>query len=377
MLRVMDDTRSRRRWPALAAVVLLAAGALALHSTSPAALAGPVVPAKFVEKDRPALDATYVVPTDQENEVGVFAIRVGALFRTPGMEKMAEMYSGMVKNIMGEGKVAHFEVTDIEQVCGRVTMSHEPTKPSPNTSLGMSLSSIRMNKDFDWVKQLKEWSSEWKEHTHADIKYHSGKMNVPALGFKDTTVWFYMPDARTMVLEGEENIKKLIDNKGKPITHAWVKDWQAVNGGMAAFVLTDLKGKVATKLPTEKTDDKVREQAIKTVTALCKKSKRAAIGLDMGEGLSVKLRLACDSADDASAVDDGCQALGKLAKAVFEDDKDEPKDPIEKAGKKLSTMLVRGVEFDKTADHIVEVRLATKSGMTEFLKVFSASAGGK
>ena len=53
MLRVMDDTRTRRRrWPALATVVLLAAGALTLHGTSPKVLAGPVVPAKFVENLR-------------------------------------------------------------------------------------------------------------------------------------------------------------------------------------------------------------------------------------------------------------------------------------------------------------------------------------
>jgi beta-lactamase regulating signal transducer with metallopeptidase domain len=377
MLRVMDDTRTRRRWPALAAVALLAAGALALHGTTPKSLAGPVIPARFIEKDRPALDVTYVVPTDSADDVGVFAIRVGALFKTPGMEKMAEMYSAMVKNIMGEGKIAKFDLTDIEQVSGRVTMTHQPTKPAPNSSISMSLSSIRMTQDFDWVKQLKEWATDWKDHTHAGVKYYSGKMTIPAFGFKDMTAWFYMPDARTMVSESDENIKKLIDNKGKPITHAWAKDWQAVNGGMAAIVLTDLKGKVAGKMPTEKTDDKVKEQGVKIVTALCKKSTRAAIGFDMGEGLSVKLRLACASADDAIAVDEGCQALGKLAKAVFEEDKEEPKDPIEKAGKKLSTMLIRGIEFGKTVDHVVEVRISTASGMSEFLKAFSAAADGK
>ena len=378
MLRVMDDTPTRRRWPALTAVAILAAAALGLHGSNPEALAGPIVRVKAeAPAERPPLDASFVLPSDESNQVGVYAVRVGAMLRTPGLEKLADLYAGSVATFVGEGKKVHFKFTDVEQVSGRVAISHDPTKPAPNRSLIMSLTSIRMEKEFDWVKQLKEWGSEWKEHAHAGAKYYSAKMTVPLLGPKESVMWFYLPDGRTMVLDSEENIKKLIDAKVKPTAPAWAGDWKAVEGGMVAVVLPDVKGKLAPKMPTEKTDDAVKEAAIKSLIAISKKTARATIGVDLHDGCSIKLRLACATGMDAADVDAGCQAIMKFAQTVIEDDEDKPQDPISKAGKKFSAQLVRGVDFGTTVDHVVEIRMASKDGATELLKAFSAETGGK
>jgi BlaR1 peptidase M56 len=378
MLRVTEDTPTRRRWPALVGIALLAAMALGLHGSDPKALAGPVVRAKAeAPAERPPLDASFVLPSTGPDEVGLYAVRVGALFRTPGMEKFAEMYGAMVQTVMGDGKKAHFALTDIEQMSGRVSLTHDPKKPAPNRALMMSLTSVRMEKDFDWVKQLKEWGEDWKEHARAGTKYYSGKMSVPVLGFKDQTVWFYLPDARTVVLESEENIKKLIDAKGKPAATPWADDWKTVQDGMVALVLTDVKGKIAPKMPTEKTENAVEEAAVKSLFAIFKKTNRASMGLDLHEGCSVKIRLTCATAADAADVDEGCQALTKLASTAIEGDTEDSKDPIAKAGKKFSSCLVRGIEFGKTADHVVEVRMSAKDGFTDLLKAFSAGAEGK
>ena len=79
MLRVTDDTAPRsRRWPAVA-VALLATAALGLHGSRPQAVAGPVVPARFVEaKEKPPLDASFILPSDSPDEVGVFAGVLGS-----------------------------------------------------------------------------------------------------------------------------------------------------------------------------------------------------------------------------------------------------------------------------------------------------------
>ena len=378
MLRVTEDTPTRRRWPALAGIALLAVTALGMHGSDPKVLAGPVVRAKAeAPAERPPLDASFVLSSDGKDEVGVYAFRVGALFRTPGVEKFAEMYGAMIKTVMGEDKKTHFELTDIEQVSGRVTLAHDPKKPAPNRSLMMSLTSVRMEKDFDWVKQLKEWGEDWKEHTHAGTKYYSGKMSVPVLGFKDTTVWFYLPDVRTVVLESEENIKKLIDAKGKPAATPWTDDWKAVRDGMVAIVLTDVKGKVAPKMKTEKMDNAVEEAAFKSLAAIFQKTSRVAMGLDLNDGFSGKIRFACATATDASDVDEGCQTLTRLAQTAIDGDTEDPKDPVAKAGKKFSTCLVRGIEFGKTVDHVVEVRMSAKDGVSDLLKAFSAAAEGK
>ena len=63
-----------------------------------------------------------------------------------------------------------------------------------------------------------------------------------------------------------------------------------------------------------------------------------------------------------------------MARAAIEGDTDDPKDPVAKAGKKLSTCLVRGIEFGKSVDHVVEVRTSAPDGLADLLKAFSATA---
>jgi hypothetical protein len=375
MLRVTDDTAPPhpclpRRWPA-AAVILLAAAALGLHGTRPQALAGPVAPVRFAEKtDRPPLDAAFIIPSESADEVGVFALRVGELMRTPGMEKAGEMYAGLLTTAM-EGKKTHFALADIEQVSGRVTLTHDPKKPAPNRSLSMSLTMVRMERDFDWPKQLRDWCTAWAEHTHAGTRYYSGKITVPVLGFKDQPIWCYLPDARTAVLESEANIKALIDRKGKPAAPPWAADWKPVEGGTLALVVPDVKGKLAPKLTAERPESELAAAMMKPLGVLGAKAGRAAVGIDLDAGCSITVRLACATAADAAAVGEGCQAITKLFKAALDDD--EPTDPVDKAGKKLSTQLVNGIEFGKTVDHVVEVRLKADGAVTEVLKALGAA----
>jgi beta-lactamase regulating signal transducer with metallopeptidase domain len=366
MLRVTDDTAiRRRRWPAVT-VALLAAAALGLHGSKPQALAGPVVPAKFVEaKAKPPLDASLVIPTADADEVGVFAMRLGELLRTPGLEKAAGSYTGLMAAALG-GKKPLFELTDVEQVSGRVTIRHDPKQPKPNRSLMLSLSMVRMSKDFDWAKQLQAWTTNWREYAYGGSKMYSAKLTIPLLGFVDQTAWFYMPDGRTVVLESQENIKKLIDARDKPAAPAWADDWKTVQNGTFAMVFPDVKGKLANKVPTDEAEDEVSRQVLKAVAVVAGKANRASVGIEVGTGCSITVRLACASATDAADVDVGCQALAKLAEAAVAGQ--EPTEPLEKAGHRFTAMLVRGIEFSQAVDHVVEIRMKSEGGLTDLLK---------
>ena len=323
MLRVKDDTATRsRRWPALAAIGCLAGIAMGIRGTTPESLAGPIVPARFVDKkDRPPLEVSCILPSDSKDEIGVFALRVGELCRTPGFDKLAEKYTAMLPALFG-GKKVQLALADIEQIAGRVSLSHDPKKPAPNHSLSMSLTSVRMAKDFDWLTQLRELCSDWKEHSYKDVKYYSGKASIPSLGFKDATVYFYLPDSRTAVLESEANIKTLIDRKGKTAKPEWAADWHKVEGGTLAMMLPDLKSKLANKLSADQIKDKTEAAAVKAVATVCAKARRAAIGVDLTDRCMIRLRLVCANADDAADVDSGCQAIAKLAMASIGKDKD-------------------------------------------------------
>ncbi|MBO0698554.1 MAG: hypothetical protein J2P46_09175, partial [Zavarzinella sp.] len=371
MLRVTDDTPTRRRWPAAVAVAFLAAAALGLHGTTPEALADPVVPAKFAEKkDRAPLDASYVLLADHPDAAGVYAIRLGELLRTPGMEKIAEQYAAAMKSGIGDREV-HFKLTDIDQISGLVNLNHDPKQPPPNRALTMSLTSIRMTNDFNWEKQLKAWCTDWKEYAYAGGTYYSGKMSLPVLGPADQTVWFYLPDGRSVVIESQENIRKLIDAKAKPLpAPAWAGDWKDVERGTLALVFPDVKGTVAKKLLTEKLESDLAESMRKPLMTVCAKAARAAVGVDLDKGCSVRIRFACASATDAADVDAGCQTIVKLAKAALKES-DEPTDPLDKAGQRLSDCLIRGIEFGKTVDHVVELRMSAPDGLTDLLKALS------
>ncbi|HVK14316.1 MAG TPA: M56 family metallopeptidase [Gemmataceae bacterium] len=289
MLRVTDDAPVRsRRWPALAAVGLLAAAALGLHATRPEVLAGPVVRVKAEEEVRPdPLDVSYVFPGDDKDCVGAYAIRVNEVLKTPGLEAAAEQYAAAVPAAFGDGKKMLFELKDVEQVCGRVSVRHEPEKPSPNRALMMSLSAIRMAKDFDWIKQLREWCGELKEHTHGKGKYYSARLDLPALGFfKHFPAFFYLPDARTVVLESESNIKDLIDGKKPPKP----LDWGKIDGGTAAFALTDPKTRLAKKLtPPAGPKDDPEAKVIAALADVFAKADGAVIGVDVGKTCRLKL----------------------------------------------------------------------------------------
>jgi hypothetical protein len=351
---------------------------LGLYGTRPEALAGPVVPVKFAEKkERLPLDASLVVSTDGPDEVGVFAVRVGELARAPRGEKLAEVYANVIPALVGESGKVFFKLDDVEQIAGRVTVKHDPTRPRPNSSVMLSLGMVRMAKDFDWVKQLKAWTTDWAEHAHGGATYSSAMLTAPFLGFKATPFWFYLPDGRTMVLESEANIKTLIDARGTPAAPAWAHDWKAVEGGTLAVVLPDVKGKLAKMLPGEKLESDLAESMVKPVAAIRAKARRAAIGVEFGEGCSVTVRLACATGADATDVEAGCQALARLAKAALDDDDRDPEDAVDKAGHRLSVELVNGIEFGKSVDHVVEVRMRARTGVADLLKAFHATAGGK
>lgn len=370
MLRVTDDTAVRRRPWSLVAVALLTTAALGLHGSRPQAVAGPVVPAKFVEsKEKPPLDVSFVLPTSQEGEVGVFAVRLGELLRTPGLEKTVGSYSEFLAAAF-DGKKPLFDLADIEQISGRVALAHHPKQPRPNRSLMLSLSMVRMTKDFDWAKQLQAWTTDWREHTYGGAKLYSTKVAIPLLGLVDQTTWFYLPDGRTVVIESEENIKKLIDAKGKPAAAPWADDWKSVSGGTFAMVLPDVKGKLG-KLSPDESKDELTAQVVKSLGIITGKTNRASVGVDVGTGCSITIRLACGSAADAEEVDAGCQALGKLTKGALEAD-GESSTPLDKAVHKFSTMLARGIEFGKTVDHVVEVRMTAESGLADLLKAIGS-----
>jgi hypothetical protein len=309
MLRVKDDTATySRRWPAVACVGLLAAAALGLHGTTPAALADPAPRAGAdTTSVRPPLDVSFVLPSTDKDVVGVFAVRVGELAREPGLTEVAEQTAALF-GVLG-GKKAPFAVADVEQVSGRVSLKHEPNKPAPNRSLMLSLTSVRMAKDFDWVGQLRDWCADWEEHTHAGTKYYSGKMPSLLFGIVGARARFYQPDARTLVVETEENVKALIAAGGKPARPAWAADWAAVEGGVFGLALTHPRVTGAKVVAADGDGDETEQRVGRAAGTILSRADRVVIGFDAGRTCELSVTVNCLTRDDCEAAARACEGL--------------------------------------------------------------------
>ena len=131
---------------------------------------------------------------------------------------------------------------------------------------------------------------------------------------------------------------------------------------------------------TPELESELAAAMLKPIVVMCKKTNRAAIGVDVSEGLSIKLRFLCASGADAADVDDGCQALAKLAKTVLDESADIQTEESAVAGVKLggelvnSLMLVRGAE---SGTSVVEVRMKLKTGIAGLLKTLDADVKAK
>lgn len=369
MLRVMDGTsRPGRRWPALVAVGAMALGALGLHGRTAEAVAGPIIPVKFAESKRAPLDYTYVNAKGGDHDAGLCVVRIGELLAAPGMDALTAAYGESLKALLGDKKLP-CAVNEIEQIGGRVSITHDASKPAPNRSLSVSLAFVRTTKDIDWVAYMKDFCTEWQVLKHADTPYYSGKLSLPIVP-GDKAVYFYFPDQRTMVLESEATIKGYIDAKKKPVAKPeWASLWNHVEGSMMAMVLPNPKAELAPLLVPDAEVKELDKQMIVAFGAIASKAKHAVIGLDTGRECRISATFGCATADDAIAVDEACQKFMKISDAALKDAKAFVKEhPVQ-------AMLRRGVDFGKATEHHVGLEYTIKGSLGDLFK--SAMADGK
>jgi beta-lactamase regulating signal transducer with metallopeptidase domain len=320
MLRVTDDrSTSRRRWPAVVGVALLTAAALVLHGRAEP------VPAPVAAK--PPLSIQYVARTGVKELVGVFAIRVGELLKAPGMDRYAELIGGpeFLAQFGGSEKV-HFRIADVEQISGPIYVRYEPKQPPPNHSMEQGVTSVRMVNDFDWLGQMREWCTSWKEHTHAGHKYYSGKLAVEAFGMKGSTYWFYLPDARTVVFEStEDNLRRLIATGSEPSPGSWA----AVEGDIFGILVPDPKGAAKLLQPSEGTD--YDKQMWSRLSEILSRSDEVVVRGDVGPSCWLDLTVHSRPGKATEAIAAACELLVGLGETARKEAAKEEKSSWGKA----------------------------------------------
>ena len=302
MLRVTDDRQQTvRRWPALLGVGILSLAGLAVQGYKEPAFADPIVPVKFAEKSSVVLDHTYLMTGGSPNHVGIYVINVADLAASPAIKAQIGMLNVALKAALSsKDKTLSFDVADLEQIGGQVSLTYEKDKPRPNRSMSNSLSFIRAKKAMNWKKIFETFSSSIETRKYAGVEYLEATAEIPLLFPPKTKVFVYLPDDRTLVLESEENIKKMIDAKKTPKAKpAWADDWQLVQEDTkpATFVmvLTEPRGRLA-ELLSDQSDvtDPMEKNLLETIGMVASKTTGPmTLGFQWGDPMRMQIRTKC------------------------------------------------------------------------------------
>jgi beta-lactamase regulating signal transducer with metallopeptidase domain len=237
-----ESRKNQGRWTCRLLVGLVAAAGVCLLS--------PVEPGPKAAAGTPHDDGTAPVAAAQPEPFElsylppdtpcVLALRPAAVLRRPALARytaLVDLGLQAMPGQLGVHGVLRLSVADVEQVITRGSFSVDPKKKKNPHSLMFGLHTVRCVRDFDWKAQMKAFFPQAEEVHHAGgVYYRQPKSEKkPA---KMAGLCYYIPDARTMVMDGEDHLRRLIENKGKkgpPLP--WLDDWRKVDRGLIAVAL--------------------------------------------------------------------------------------------------------------------------------------------
>jgi beta-lactamase regulating signal transducer with metallopeptidase domain len=221
-----------------------------------------------VKQNRPPFIFTRHLP----DSAGIIAFRPAETFSSPEMKKLAALWEKELYQALKEYGLAEAipSLSQIEQVTGVMHVSNNPQAPKGSRhSLAVSLPLVRATKDYDWntlidkfrhSEKLLKLICEKAEEVRYEGKTYYRLVNAPMLaaqtmgrtGGPDMCVGLL--DKHTLVLDDEENIKKLFRQGPAPLPE-WIAQagWQSVANGLLA-VAVDNRKKTLTQAIDE--DDK-------------------------------------------------------------------------------------------------------------------------
>ncbi len=183
---------------------------------------------------RTPFDLSYLPP----DVVGVAAMRPGEFFRRPGAAVLVEpinyVFAEMLKQFGFAGDPV-LRLDAIEQVVGWVILSHNAKAPKgKQNQMMISPNLIRMEKGFDWKERMRTAVPNAEEIHYRGKTYYKGKAKSFALGFN---ICYFIPDERTLVLQSETTIRRVLDGqRGGPAITASA-DWGRVEQGLVAVAM--------------------------------------------------------------------------------------------------------------------------------------------
>jgi hypothetical protein len=120
-----------------------------------------------------------------------------------------------------------------------------------------SLVSIRAVHDFDWKGQMREFFPDAVEVPHAGGVYYRCHMRDNGVLPKGGDMYWWIPDGRTVVIDSDKNLRRLLERKGRQDPQPpWADGWRRVENCLAAGVFATREGRIERLLDP---DDKAEQ----------------------------------------------------------------------------------------------------------------------
>jgi hypothetical protein len=176
----------------------------------------------------------------------VLAVRPAALLRRPGLAAYNVIYTEMLREVCrmtgSKGKI-DLSIHDVEQILATGFIEHDKhhNQKKGSRTLGFSLRVVRCSHDFDWKGQMKALMPDVEEVHHAGGSYFRlslSKARPPLRG----GLCYYIPDRRTIVMDSDNNLCRLIERKVAPAPlAACAEGWKRVERDLLA-IAADVRG---------------------------------------------------------------------------------------------------------------------------------------
>jgi hypothetical protein len=185
--------------------------------------------------DPSAFDLSYL----PDDAMGVVAIHPAALFRRQGMSLYAAQLNAL-KKIKGLDKAMGVELSkcplsieQIEQVSGAVRFGRSVHEGKELGTFSVYCATVRTIQPFDWVGYLRSlWPAAEELREGTGLFY---RVKCPQIG---PSACFYVPDNRTVVMDGEDVIRRLL-RRDRPTVPEFARgaDWKKVEHDIIAIVI--------------------------------------------------------------------------------------------------------------------------------------------
>ena len=259
-----------------------------------------------------------------ENMVGLLAFRPAATFRRGGMAQFATrireatilaMHDGLksMKQIeASRPERMMLRLEDIEWVTCGINFGRTHLKNADEAimhTLSFGGSTVRAVRPFDWLAFLRAWGLEFTEVREPGGMYQriTGRLK-PVFGPNPCV---YLPDDRTIVLEEEAPIQKLI-RKVKPGLPAYLTgpEWDLASRGLLAIAFNNQDGAFAKAYDLGRPDDA-------EVLSLFKGVDRWVFGVDDADAISLHAMAVCGT-NASETIAGKVESLVKLGRAALE-----------------------------------------------------------